>query len=251
VPGITTAELDTQAQALFIKYEGKSSFIGYRPRDAVTPFPAHICVSINDEIVHGVPSAQKIIQAGDVVSLDIGFIYKERVTDMAVTVIAGGKEAGTPQARALCATTLDSLRTGIAAVRKGKTVNDIGVAIEKLVSKTHFNIFEELVGHGVGFAVHEDPYVPNYDMVAREKKRRGKGTAPFISPKLEAGMVLALEPMLCTGAPRIALGDDGWAYVTIDGGLAAHYEATIALVPSADGTRPFDVEVLTPLDGIV
>lgn len=213
-PGVSTKYLNDKAEELIKAGGDKSSFLGYQPKTASRPYPASLCVSINDEVVHGIPNeTDKILKEGDVVSLDLGLIHKNLFTDHAVTVGVGkiSKEAQT-----LIDSAEKSLHAGIKAAKAGKKTGDIGYAIEQAIKKHNFGIVEELAGHGVGYSVHEDPYVPNIGI---------KGEGVLLKP----GMVLAVEPMITLGGPDVTLDKDGYTFRTADGSLAAHFEHTIVL----------------------
>jgi len=224
-PGASTLELDNLARKLVEEKGDKSAFLNYKPAGMKRPYPASICVSINDAIVHGIPNENpQIIKEGDIVSLDMGLIHKGLFTDAAITVGVGGvDQAG----KDLIENTKQALYEGIKAVKEGKHIRDISYAIERYVRPKRLGIVEELCGHGVGYKVHEDPYVPNYCL-------EDKGE------KLKAGMVLAIEPMLNEGSKKIKLDADGYTYRTADGKRSAHFEHTI--VVTKDGA-----EVLTQL----
>ena len=211
-PGVTTRELDARAERLIRKQGGTSSFKGYRSRKAQTPYPATLCTSVNDEIVHAIPS-ERILREGDIIGLDIGMVWEGLYTDTALTAPVGTIAA---RARALIDATKKALEIGIAQVREGATTGDIGAAIEQFLQRRGFGVVRELVGHGVGYTVHEDPEVPNW------------GT-PGAGVRLEKGMVLALEPMATEGASDIVLAKDGWAWKTKDGSISAHFEHTIVV----------------------
>ncbi len=221
-PGISTFDLDTLAERLIIESGGIPSFKGYRAVGIHTPYPATICVSVNDEVVHAIPVKDKILREGDVVSLDIGIWWKKLCTDMAVTVGVGKVSA---EIERMIAATKESLDLGIAAVRPGGHIGDIGYAVEQRLKKDHLGIIRDLAGHGVGYKLHEDPFIPNFG-------------SPRTGPELKEGMVIAIEPMATLGTWRVVLQKDAWTYKTADGSLAAHFEHTIAV--TKDG-----VEVLT------
>jgi methionyl aminopeptidase len=213
-PGVTTAELDTLARELAKKGGDKPSFLDYKPYGAKRAYPAAICVSVNDEVVHGIPNeSEKILKEGDIVSIDGGLIHKGMITDGAITVPVGKIDA---QAEKLLQVTQEALMRGIAAANSGNTVGDIGYAIEQYVKPHGFGIVQELCGHGVGYKVHEDPFVPNYG-------KKGEGV------KLRPGMVIAIEPMLNEGGREIKLDKDGYTYKTVDGKRSAHFEHTIVI----------------------
>lgn len=224
-PGVSTLELDNLARKLVDEGGDKSSFLNYQPRGAKRPYPAALCVSINDEIVHGIPNEDpKILKEGDIVSLDMGLIHKGLFTDSAITVAVGKID---DSAAKLLETTKQALTEGIKAVKEGNYVRDISYAIEKFVRPKRYGIVEELCGHGVGYKVHEDPYVPNYCL-------DNKGE------RLKAGMVLAIEPMLNEGTKKITLDNDGYTYRTADGKRSAHFEHTIVVTKKG-------AEILTQL----
>jgi methionyl aminopeptidase len=214
-PGLVVKELDKVVRKEFEKQKVIPTFLGYHG------YPATVCVSVNDETVHGIPG-KRVIQEGDVVSLDLGCTHKGFVADSALTIIVGD---GTPEARELVDVTRDSLREGIQHARAGNRLGEISHAIQTYIESHGFGVVREYVGHGVGRAMHEEPQVPNYGPVDR-------------GPVLKKGMVLALEPMVTVGDWRTKQMDDNWTVKTIDGSLAAHFEHTIAIT---DG----DAEVLT------
>lgn len=209
-PGVSTNDLNLVAEREIIKVGGKSSFKGYVARTAHKPYPAALCVSVNDEVVHGIPG-ERVLKSGDIVGLDIGMKYKGFYTDMAVTVPVG---RASNEAKRLILVTKKALARAISAVNSGGHIGDIGEAVQKFVEREGFGVVRELVGHGVGCAVHEEPEIPNWGK---------KGTGP----KILEGMVLALEPMVTAGSPRVKVSGDGWAWRTADGSLAAHFEHTI------------------------
>lgn len=212
-PGVRTKELDNLAERLIREGGDEPAFLNYTPDGAKFPYPATLCVSVNDEVVHGIPSDRRILKKGDIVGLDLGLKHKGFFTDMAVTVPVGkiDKEAGN-----LIKITRESLFEGIAAAQNGGFVGDIGAAIENFVRPYGYGIIKILGGHGVGKRVHEDPYVPNYGEM---------GTGP----KLVPGMVLALEPMLNEGTDKVFLDNDGYTFKTKDGKRSAHFEHTILI----------------------
>jgi methionyl aminopeptidase len=222
-PGKTTADLDTVAEQV-IRAEGATpSFKGYG-RNTSTPFPSSICASLNEEIVHGIPSTNRVLREGDLLSLDFGAIWEGFHADSAVTVFVGGK-APTAEAERLVRTTEEALAQAIEAVRPGGRLSDIGHAIESVATPAGFGIVREYGGHGIGRSLHEDPFIHNFG-----KPGRGPGLRP--------GLVVAIEPMLNLGAEETRLLDDGWTVVTKDGSLSAHFEHTVAV--TEDGN-----EVLT------
>ncbi len=224
-PGTLISDLDKLAYRLALEGGDKPSFLNYKPAGMKQPYPASLCVSINDEVVHGIPHGKdKILKTGDIVSLDMGLNHKGLFTDHAVTVPVGEVDSAGME---LMAVTKQALLEGIKVIKEGVHIRDISYAIERYVRPKRLGIVEELCGHGVGYKVHEDPYVPNYCL-------EDKGE------KLKAGMVLALEPMINEGSKHIKLDADGWTYRTIDSSRSAHFEHTI--VVTKDG-----VEILTQI----
>jgi methionyl aminopeptidase len=211
-PGIKTIELDMAAEEYIRTVGGLPSFKNYRTPGTKMPYPASLCVSVNDEVVHGIPGS-RTLEEGDIVGLDIGMVYEGIFTDMAVTVGVGNIG---PLYERLLLVTKKSLQLGIAAARAGGRTGDIGEAIETFAEREGFGVIKELIGHGVGGAVHEDPEIPNWG-------RKHTGAL------LKVGHVLALEPMLTIGSPRVHTTPDGWAWKTRDGERAAHFEHTILL----------------------
>lgn len=212
--GISSVELNNLAEQMTIDGGDKPAFLNYKPYGARRPYPASLCVSVNDEIVHGIPNeGDKILKEGDIVSLDMGLIHKGLITDMAVTVPVGMID---DSARKLIEVCKESLMKGIEAANGGNTIGDIGFAIEKYVRPFGYGIVRELAGHGVGYKVHEEPYVPNFG-------KKGAGE------RLKHGMVLAIEPMLNEGTEKITLDKDGYTYRSKDGKRSAHFEHTILI----------------------
>ena len=213
-PGITTKEVDEAAADFMSDAHVKSAFLGYRLGHRV--FPGNICISLNDEVVHGIGS-QRRIQYGDIVKLDIGVVQEGWVGDNATTVPVGIVEERTDQ---LLRVTENALARAIAAAREGQRVGDICAEIEDEARRFAFSVVREFVGHGVGRKMHEEPQIPNYG-------KRGSG------PKLKAGMTLAIEPMINIGTSDVRLLDDGWTVRTADGMPSAHFEHTV-LITKAD-----------------
>ena len=214
---INVSVLNALAEKLIRAGGDKPAFLNYKPEGAGRPYPATLCVSINDEIVHGIPNEEtKILHEGDIVGLDLGLKHKGLFLDMAVTVPIGkiSKED-----QKLINTTKEALDIGIKAARDGNRVGDIGYEIEQFVKKLGYSMPYELGGHGVGYTVAEKPYIPNSG-----KKNTGE--------KLKKGMVLALEPMLNKGDDGIILMDDGYTYKTANGSRSAHFEHTILITDS-------------------
>lgn len=205
-PGMNAKRLAGIATDELARLGGQPAFLGYQG------FPDVICISLNDEVVHGIPTAEKVIQDGDIVSLDFGVIYKGMITDAAISVIAGRpKQRGHIE---LVKNTAIALETGIAAVHDQVRTGDIGAAIENSLKKHRYGIVRDMVGHGVGHQLHEDPNIPNYGRA---------NTGPWLS----AGMTIAIEPMVTLGTDRVHVADDGWTILTADGSWSAHFEHTI------------------------
>ncbi|HAM71382.1 MAG TPA: type I methionyl aminopeptidase [Verrucomicrobiales bacterium] len=214
-PGMTTRQIDGLAAAAIERHGAKSAFLGYRK------YPCHICISVNEEVVHGL-AGERRVEFGDIVSLDVGVYHGGFVGDTAKTVAVGGCSL---EAQRLMDVTERSLAEGIAQARAGNRVSDISRAVQRYVEAHGFSVVREFVGHGVGRSVHEEPQVPNFV--------DGKS-----SPKLRAGMTLAIEPMVNAGKPQVQMLNDGWTVVTKDGELSAHFEHTVLIT---DG----DPEILT------
>jgi len=211
-PGVTGDELDEVFVDTITALGGTPSFLGYHD------YPKSICISINHEVVHGIPSSRSL-KAGDVVGIDCGVRYKKYCSDMARTVIVGG--TGTDSARRLVQTTQAAFTAGLEKMRPGYTTGDVGAAVQAVAQAAGFGVVRALVGHGVGQHVHEEPQLPNFGPA-------GKGV------KLQAGMVLALEPMITVGSYEVEFdASDGWTVRTADGSLAAHVEDTILITDTA------------------
>ena len=213
-PGVTTQELDDYAAERIKQYGGTSAFLGYRV-DGLK-YPCHTCISVNDQVVHGLASTRQVVM-GDVVSIDVGVFYHGFVGDNARTVVAGGCDLAVQK---LLDVTEASLREGIAQALPGNRVVDISRAVQQYVERHGFSVVREFVGHGVGRKMHEDPAVPNYVEPGRS------------SPKLRPGMTLAIEPMVNAGKPEVRRLKDGWTVVTADGSLSAHFEHTVLITES-------------------
>jgi methionyl aminopeptidase len=205
--GITTKQLAEEAARELKKLGGKPAFLGYGG------FPDVICISLNEEVVHGIPG-KEVIADGDLVSLDFGVSYNGMITDAAITLVAG-KSSGTK--RKLLKGTEEALLAGIAVVKDGVRTGDIGAAVEKVMTQYGFGIVRDLVGHGVGHEVHEEPDVPNYGIAGTGKK-------------LSKGMTIAIEPMSTLGSERVVMDSDGWTIKTYDNSLSAHFEHTILIL---------------------
>ena len=210
VPGMKTTELDKLAEKMIKEAGGRSSFKNYKTQDDKFPYPASLCVSINEEVVHGVPG-ERVLKDGDIVSLDLGMEYKGFYTDMAITVPVG---KASEQAKKLIKTTQESLNLGIMAVKSEAFTGDVGYAIQSFAEKNGFNVVRKLVGHGLGREAHESPEIPNFGL-----KRKGE--------ILREGEVIAIEPMITAGRHDIYLDKDLWTWKTKDGSLSAHFEHTI------------------------
>lgn len=204
-PGITTAELNAIADAAIRTAGGVPSFVGYNG------YPAALCTSINDEVVHGIPSSRRVLAAGDIIGLDLGVMFEGMFTDHAVTV-GVGKISRDDQR--LLQDTKASMMAGIAAAVVGQRIGDISAAVEAALKPRGYGIIRQLTGHGVGRAIHEEPSIPNY----------GK---PKTGPMIIPGLVIAIEPMVAMGGWEVETGDDGWTMATIDGSRAAHFEHTV------------------------
>ncbi len=206
-PGVTTQEIDNIVRKYIEGCGATPSFLGYGG------FPASACISINDEVIHGIPSSKRVIKNGDIVSLDIGAFFNGYHGDNAATFAAGDVM---PEAQALMDATRESLYQGIAQAKVGNRLGDISYAIQRYVEDRGFSVVRDFVGHGVGANLHEDPSVPNY------------GT-PSRGVRLAKGMTIAIEPMINAGTEKIKVLPDGWTVKTLDGKLSAHFEHTIAI----------------------
>jgi methionyl aminopeptidase len=216
--GTTTADVDKIAEELTLKKKAKPAFKGYRG------FPASLCISVNDEVVHGIPSSKRVLRQGDIVGLDFGVIYDGYYGDSAMTVAIGEIPANIAH---LVKITEQCLYKGIEQAVPGNFISDISAAVQRLAEANNYGIVREFCGHGIGRSLHEDPPVLNY-------VQNGKG------PKIKPGLVLAIEPMINLGTDRVKVLDDGWTVITADGKPSAHFEHTIAVTP--DGP-----EILTKL----
>lgn len=220
-PGVKTVELENFARELIAKGGDEPAFLGYKPQGSSSPYPAALCVSINNEIVHGLPG-ERVLEEGDVVGLDCGLVHEGLYTDMAITVPVGQVKANVKK---LIWATEEALARAIELAKPGLRVGDLSSIIEQSIKKAGFKVVRDLAGHGVGYTPHEDPFVPNYGKV---------GTGPELVP----GLVIAIEPMATAGSGEIILADDGWTLITADNQLASHAEKTIVI--TEDGA-----EVLT------
>ena len=206
--GMSTLELNNIAASELKRLGGEPAFLGYQG------FPGVLCVSINDEVVHGIPKVDKIIKNGDIVSLDFGVIYKNLITDAAISVIVGSPVS--VKDLMLVKVTEKSLLEGVNQLKAGVRVGDISEAIQAKLDKNKLGIVRDLVGHGVGHELHEDPNIPNYG-------RKGTG------PRLDKNMTIAIEPMATLGGHDVYVGDDGWTVITKDHSRSAHFEHTILI----------------------
>ncbi len=220
--GMSTMDVDTKAQELLKQNNCESAFLGYKTEGIKNPFPAALCISVNEEIVHGIPSDTKILKEGDVVKLDLGVVYKGLYTDMATTVIVG---KGNKDTYRLIETAKLALQAAVEALAPNMPLRHVGKAVEKVVEKGGCEVFKELCGHGVGFGVHEEPYVLNYS------SHQDFGDAI-------PGMVLALEPLVTLGKDGLKTKSDGWTIVSKDNAISAHEEVTVLITETG-------VEVLT------
>jgi methionyl aminopeptidase len=206
-PGISTEMLDMKVERLIAKANGKPAFKGYRG------YPKTICVSINEQVVHGIPSPDVIVKEGDIVSIDIGVIYKGYVGDAAATFAVGQVS---DEKKRLIDVTREALYAGIRQTRTGNRLSDISHAVQSHVEREGFSVVRDFVGHGIGQKMHEEPQIPNFGR-------------PHLGPRLESGMVLAIEPMVNAGAYDVRVLADGWTVVTKDGRPSAHFEHSVAV----------------------
>lgn len=218
LPGITSIELEEEARRLCDQYEGEPAFMGYTPRGASRPYPSALCLSINNQVVHGIPQEKKyIMKEGDIVTLDMGLKYKGLITDSAITIGVGQLDL---RGQKLLEAGAQCLEAGIFAAQVGKKTGDIGHAIEQSLAYFHktygFNFAEGLGGHGVGYKVHEDPFVPNF-------------SKPNQGVVLEDGLVIAIEPIINEKKGDIVIDDDGYTILTEDGGRSVHFEHTVLI----------------------
>ena len=221
-PGITTAQLDEISARELRAAKAVPSFKGYGGTPGRMPFPATLCTSVNDEIVHGIPSSNVTLHAGDLLKIDAGAIVDGYHADSAVTWIVGGDDAVPAEVRDLVARTRSGLWAGLAQASVGNRLGDVSAAVQSHALPHGYGVVREYVGHGIGRALHEDPHVPNYG-------RPGRG------PKLVEGLVIAVEPMFNFGTHETEVQADGWTVTTADGHLSSHWEHTVAI--TADGPR--------------
>ncbi len=205
--GVTTAQIDREIKKCILSHGAKPSFLGYGG------FPASACISVNEEIIHGIPSSNRVLKNGDIVKIDVGAYYKGYHGDCAATFAVG---TISEEAQKLIDVTKQSFYKGIAAIGSGKRIGDIGSAIQTYVESFGFSVVKDYIGHGIGRNLHEDPEVPNYGLA-------GHG------PRLREGMTIAIEPMVNVGTSQVNVLSDNWTVVTKDGKLSAHYENTVAI----------------------
>ena len=223
-PGTTTLDIDSYAEGKIREAGGDPAFKGYPHPSNGSPFPGTACTSVNDEVVHGVPSDHTVLRQGDIVSVDLGVIYKGYYGDSAHTYAVGQISDA---ARRLLCVTRESLDLALREARIGNRVSDIGHVVQSHVEQSGFSVVREFVGHGIGSALHEDPQIPNFGSPGRRER-------------LQEGMVLALEPMVNAGGPEVVMSaEDGWTARTRDGKLSAHFEACVAI--TRDGPRMLGV----------
>jgi len=211
-PGVTTAELDRIAADVLRRHGAKSSFLGYHG------YPATICTSVNDEIVHGIPSPKRKLREGDIVGIDAGAIVDGWHADAAITVPVGRVSGAVAD---LMRVTEEALRAGIAKAVIGNRIGDIGTAVQEVAERSGYSVVRNYVGHGIGRAMHEDPQIPNYRPV------RGQP-----NPPISEGLCIAIEPMVNIGGPGTRTLDDGWTVVTADQSISAHFEHSLACTPA-------------------
>ena len=212
-PGVTTLDLEKAAEARLTELGVKAAFKGYHG------YPCVLCTSVNDEVVHGIPSPKRVLRQGDIVSVDFGVVVDGYYGDSAITVPVGEIDADTAR---LLRVTEASLQAGIAAVKPGNTLGDVGAAVQNVVEREGFSVVRDFVGHGIGSQMHEEPQGPNFG-------KAGQGM------KLKTGMVIAIEPMVNAGRPDVMVLEDGWTAVARDGSRSAHFEHTVAV--TADGAK--------------
>ena len=221
-PGVTTADLDRLAETMCKDAGVRPAFKGYRG------YPCVLCTSVNEEVVHGIPSPKKVLKEGDIIGLDFGVVLDGYFGDAAVTVPVGRISR---EARDLLNVTRESMHKGIQAARPGRRLSDISVAVQTHAESHGYAVVREFVGHGIGTSLHEDPQVPNYGH-------------PGSGPVLKEGLVLAIEPMVNVGGPAVRIHSDGWTASTIDGSLSAHFERSIAITEDGPLVLGGDVEGL-------
>lgn len=221
-PGVRLDELDRAVGEFLLSHGAKSPYLGYQPSSSVPPFPGIVCASVNEQVVHGIPSARRL-RGGDIVGIDVGAVLGGWIGDACYTYAVGD---ASPRAGMLLDVARKCLEAGVAEVGPGARLGNVGAAIQELAEEHGYGVVKELGGHGVGRKLHEEPHVNHFG-------RRGRGL------RLRAGMVFTIEPMINEGSPDIRFLEDGWTIVTADGSLSAQYEHTVAV--TADGC-----EILTP-----
>jgi len=221
-PGVTTMDLDQTAETMCREAGVRPAFKGYRG------YPCVLCASVNDEVIHGIPSARRVIREGDIIGLDFGVVLEGYYGDGAVTVPVG---AVSGDATNLMRVTREALYLGVDAARPGNRLSDISAAVQRHVEAAGYSVVRDFVGHGIGTALHEDPQVPNYGPA-------GNG------PLLKEGLVLAIEPMVNMGSPGVRICDDGWTAKTLDGSLSAHFERSVAITSDGPWLLGGDAEVV-------
>lgn len=217
-PGVSTMDLENRAEAVIDEAGGKPAFKGYRG------YPACICSSVNEQVVHGIPSVHRVLCEGDIVSIDLGVVYDGFYGDAALTIPVGKVD---PKAQRLLDVTRQALAVALPEARDGARVSDIGYAVQSYVEGEGFSVVRHFVGHGIGKRLHEDPQVPNFGVPGR-------------GPRLKSGMTLAIEPMVNAGGFDVKVLDDGWTAVTKDGSLSAHFEHTVLV--TAEGGRALTIK---------
>lgn len=222
--GAKASELNQYAEKLIDEAGVTAAFLGYAPKDVSIPYPASLCISINEEVVHGIPTEKKILKEGDIVTLDLGISLNGLITDHAITVPVGITDKLSTK---LIRATKEALDRGVEALKIGGHIGDFGAEVVKVAKKNGFSIAEDLSGHGVGYSVHEEPFVPNI-----AKKNEG--------PEIYEGLVIAVEPMFCIGKGAVKCLPDEYTYVTRDKSRSAHFEHTIAFTKKG-------VEILTEI----
>lgn len=221
-PGVTTAQLDEISARELRSVNAIPSFLGYGGTPGRIPFPATLCTSVNNQIVHGIPSPDVILRRGDLIKIDAGAIVDGYHADSAATWIVGGDEAAPEEVRQLVARTRSGLWAGLSNAAVGNRLGDVSAAVQSHATPCDYGVVREYVGHGIGRSLHEDPHVPNYG-------RPGRG------PKLVEGLVIAVEPMFNLGTHETTVEPDGWTVITADGALSSHWEHTVAI--TTDGPR--------------
>ncbi len=222
-PGVSTWDLEEEARRILARRGARSAFLNYRPGPDMPPYPAVLCVSVNEEVVHGIPNPKRVLREGDIVSVDFGAFKEGFCGDAARTFLVGQVSE---EAARLVAVTAEALERAVQAAQPGNRLGDVGHAVQSYVESHGYSVIRQFVGHGIGRRMHEEPQVPNYG-------RPGRGL------KLKPGLVLAIEPMVSMGGPEVEILEDGWTAVTVDRSLAAHFEHSVAI--TEDGPVVLDV----------